>query len=263
MNRQEFIEKNQKCSRGELLEIASNLRKKAESRIPKETEAQFRSLDKETAVEEKFVTTVFGNTHVFLVKSSVSGKDLRPTVLNVHGGGWSLPHGERDIYFSRRLAAHLNCLVADVDYVLAPEYPYPAALEEIEALLDVLPGELPKWGGDPDKVIFCGQSSGGNLLGGVSQRKKYTEKLHVMSQILAYLPADNYSDHFRGGELDERAMGTEYYGFFYNQNFEERKNPDVSLVYAPEEMLACVPPTDILVCGWIRSARKASGMPTA
>lgn len=96
-------------------------------------------------------------------------------------------------------------------------------------------------------MIFCGQSAGGNLLGAVSQRRKTT--LRPLAQILCYLPADNYHDHFDGGELDERGMSTEYYGFFYNHSMEERLNHDVSLALSDVSELRGLPATDILTAG--------------
>ena len=81
------------------------------------------------------------------------------------------------------------------------------------------------------------------------QRKHYPDTLGILAQILCYLPADNYNDHFGGDELDERGKATEYYGFFYNRCFEDRKNSDVSLVFASDEDLAGLPPTDIITAG--------------
>lgn len=246
MDRKEFIENAKTLNDDQLQEIAEASRKRAEGRIPEETQQIFRSLDGRTECRDINVETSFGNTHLFLVrKRNVVGN--LPVVINVHGGGWCLSHGERDIYFSRRMALKLNCLVIDVDYVLAPEYPYPAAIEQLEALMNSLPANLPAWGGDVKRIALCGQSSGGNLLAALLVRNRINVK--VQGALLCYLPADNYNDHFHGEQLDERGMSTEYYGFFYNRNFEERKNPDVSLVYASSEQLSSFPSTEIITAG--------------
>ena len=248
MNRQEFIASCADLTEEDLLSIAQESRAKASSRIPPEVAQIFRSLDDVTEAAELYYPTAFGKTHLFMVREREARKKL-PVVINVHGGGWSLDHTERDIYFSRRLACRLHCLVVDVDYVLAPEHPYPAALEELEALLDRLPELLAEWNGDEDRIVLCGQSAGGNLVGAVLQRRRWSAKLGIRGQVLCYLPADNYNDHFHGGELDERGKSTEYYGFFYNRVFAERKNSDVSLVYATEDELRALPPTDIVTAG--------------
>lgn len=252
MKREELLKYCETLSDEELHRLAAEDRARGIP-IPPEVLELFRSLDDVTDVQELWIKTAKSpdsrGTHVFVAapKEKLSGK--APVVINVHGGGWCKPHGERDIYFCRRLAAKTGCVAVDVDYVLAPEYPYPAALEEIEGFLDELPGLLPDWGGDPENVVFCGQSAGGNLLGGVSHRKKYTKNLNVRAQILAYAPCDNYNSHFGDEDLDPRGMATEYYGFYYNRNMEERKNPDVSLVFATGKDLEGVPPTDIITAG--------------
>ncbi len=247
MNRKEFIESCRDLSEAELLEIAVRARTMAEKRVPEEMTALFRRLDDVTEVEEIQVETAWGSSHVYVVQEKEHSTDKRPVLVNVHGGGWTMPHTERDTYFCRRMAVRTGCLIFDADYVLAPEYPYPAALEELEALFDKLPELCKQYGGDPERVILCGQSAGGNLLGGVLWRGK--TKFQPLAQILCYLPADNYNDHFGGGELDERGMSTEYYGFFYNRVFEERANFDVSLALTPSEELRGLPPTDIVTAG--------------
>lgn len=249
MTRIEFIESCKDLTESQLHAIAAQQRERAGSRIPPEVKTLFRSLDDKTEVTELFFETYWGRTHVYVVREKAESSDKRPVLINVHGGGWSLDHTERDIYFSRRMAARTGCLVVDVDYVLAPEYPYPAALEEIEALLDRLSELCEPYGGDMEQVILCGQSAGGNLLGAVSQRGKVNARYRTLAQILCYLPADNYNDHFHGEDLDERGMSTEYYGFFYNRNFEERANHDVSLALSSVEELKNIPATDIVTAG--------------
>ena len=251
MKREEFLKYCETLTNEDLHRLAQADRDAFGSRIPPEVHAMFSSLDSETAMEEFYLKTAFDGgegwkgTHFYVVKP-LEARGLLPVVINVHGGGWCKPETPRDRYFSRRLAKRLGVLVVNVDYVLAPEYPYPAALEEIEALLNELPRLLPEWGGDAKKVIFCGQSSGANLLAGVSQRKRYTKDVTVLEQILCYPPCDNYSSHFGDAELGERDKMTEYYGFYYNRTMEERKNSDVSLTFASEADTMGLPPTHIL-----------------
>lgn len=248
MNRKEFIEECSKLSNEELFDIVKNLRKKSESRIQNDTKIMFHALDDQTTADEIFYDTAFGKTHLYAVKKRDVGQNI-PVIINVHGGGWSLEHTERDIYFSRRLAYRLDALVFDVDYVLAPEYPYPAALEEMEALFNKLPELIALYGGDSSRVVLCGQSAGGNIVGAVMERSKFKPIDGIKAQILCYLPTDNYNDHFGEAELDDRGKSTEYYGFFYNRNFEDRKNFDVSLVYSDTEKLKGLIPTDIITAG--------------
>jgi len=249
MTREEYIEQCKLLTDVELSALAQALRERSNSRIPPEAQVKFRLLDGVTQVEETWVDTAWGKTHIFLVSKREEASGKRPILVNVHGGGWCLEHTERDIYFSRRMASRTGCLVVDVDYVLAPEYPYPAAIEELEALFDALPMLAEHWNGDSEKIILCGQSAGGNLLAAVAQRGRYTSQVKPLRQILCYMPADNYNDHFCGGELDGRGMDTELYGFFYNRSFDERKNLDVSMALSSSEDVKDLPPTDIITAG--------------
>ena len=125
MDRMEFIEMCSKLSRSELSEIALNVRKDVWKRVPEDVKPLFRTLDDKTVVEEHYFTTSFGKTHVYVVRDSNDKGEKRPVMVNAHGGGWTLEHSERDLYFCRRMAHLTGCVVFDIDYVLAPEHPYP------------------------------------------------------------------------------------------------------------------------------------------
>lgn len=251
MNRDEYINIAKDLSREELCERAAVMREKASKRVPAEMQKYFRRLDNVTSVEELYQETGYrgGKTHLYLVRPTGTMLETLPVMINVHGGGWTMPHSERDIYFSRRMAYRLHILVIDVDYVLAPEHPYPSALEEMGALFTKLPDLLKVWHGDVNRIVLCGQSAGGNIIGAVMERRKFPAIPGIRAQILCYPPTDNFNDRLEGGELDERGLDTELYGFFYNEKFEDRKNFDVSLVYSMAENLEGLPPTDIVTGG--------------
>ncbi|MDO4460102.1 MAG: alpha/beta hydrolase fold domain-containing protein [Clostridia bacterium] len=253
MIRKEFIDFCVEQPKEYFLDKIVQMRIESENRIPPEVQLEFRKLDNDTTVEEYFLETPWATkygikSHVYVVKKC-TGNSLSPVLINIHGGGWSLPHTERDTYFCRRIANRSGYLIIDIDYVLAPEYPYPAAIEEIEAVLNILPDWLPTLGGDVNNITLCGQSAGGNLLAAVMQRKQYSKSLNIQRQILCYLPTDNYTDKYHGEELNQRALSTEHYGFFYNPVFEDRKKPDVSLVYATADDLREIPKSDFILAG--------------
>lgn len=249
LKREEFIKECSKLSQEQLHKIALESRERASRRIPAAVQKQFRSLDDVTTVQELLQETEWGKTHLYLVRRVDAASERLPVVVNIHGGGWCLDHTERDIYMSRRFANRLHALVVDIDYVLAPEYPYPAAIKQIEALFHEFPTLLPAWGGDPDNIVVCGQSAGGNLAAAVLERGNIPAGFGIRAQILCYLPADNYTSHFGDQDLDDRGKATEYYGFFYNRNFEERKNHDVSLVFSTPEELKRLPATEVITAG--------------
>jgi len=93
------------------------------------------------------------------------GQSPRPrgVVLYCHGGGFVL--GDLDAYDSvcRRFCLDSGCAVVSVDYRLAPEQPFPAAVEDCQAALAWVAAHAVELGGDPQRIAVCGDSAGGNL----------------------------------------------------------------------------------------------------
>lgn len=83
-----------------------------------------------------------------------------PGVLYIHGGGFCVGSMEIEHAGAVQLAAGLGVVVANVDYRLAPEHPYPAGLDDCYAALEYL---VALDGVDPERIAVHGQSAGGGL----------------------------------------------------------------------------------------------------
>lgn len=83
-----------------------------------------------------------------------------PTVLYLHGGGWSVGDLDFTDPHIRRVAAGTGALVASVDYRLAPDYPYPAGMDDCWAALSWLADAAAGFGADPARLGLCGDSAG-------------------------------------------------------------------------------------------------------
>ena len=70
------------------------------------------------------------HVHIYELKLSKSHQIKCPLLINFHGGGFIKGRLDRDRRYCSYLLEHFDCIIWDVDYCLAPENPYPAALNE-------------------------------------------------------------------------------------------------------------------------------------
>src|SRR5262249_1590030 len=86
-----------------------------------------------------------------------------PIVLYLHGGGYAKGGIEESDVFCRNLAQVTRCTVLSIDYRLAPEHPFPAALDDTVAATIWAGTHAAELGGAPGPIVVCGESAGGNL----------------------------------------------------------------------------------------------------
>ncbi|MFJ9041161.1 alpha/beta hydrolase [Streptomyces sp. NPDC102406] len=101
--------------------------------------------------------TTLGNRPALLVESGDGPRD--GTILYFHGGGWVYGSPESVLSVTGHLVAKTGFVAYSVDYRLAPEHPFPAAIEDtVSAYRALLDG-----GQDPSAIAFAGDSAGGGL----------------------------------------------------------------------------------------------------
>ena len=88
---------------------------------------------------------------------------VRPGLLYLHGGGWVTGCAEGYDALCARLALDADCVVLSLDYRLAPEHPWPAAIDDAEQAFVAIRSAAETWGVDPDRLAVGGDSAGGNL----------------------------------------------------------------------------------------------------
>lgn len=91
-----------------------------------------------------------------------------PVLLYCFGGGWTLGNLETCDEVCRRLCAGAGCLVLSVGYRLAPEHPFPAAVQDCHAAAVWAFSHVDSHGGDPARIGVAGDSAGGNLAAAVT-----------------------------------------------------------------------------------------------
>ena len=83
-----------------------------------------------------------------------------PTILFFHGGGWVMGDLDTHDNVCRRLCADTSAVVVAIDYRLAPEAPFPAAVQDAVAAATDVSGNLAAFGGSPVWAV-AGDSAGG------------------------------------------------------------------------------------------------------
>ena len=114
----------------------------------------------------------------------------RPAVLYIHGGGMVLGSPHTEAVGSGRMARELDAVVVSPDYRLAPEHPFPAALDDCMAALRWMRDNADELGIDPDRIAVTGSSAGGGLSAAVAQRA-HDEGIALRAQALVYPMIDD------------------------------------------------------------------------
>lgn len=139
---------------------------------------------------------------------SPKGRGPFRTLLFFHGGGWVTGSIENYTGVCVDLAKATNCVVACVDYRLAPEYRFPAGPEDCYAAArEFFTGRIP--GICPENITIIGDSAGGTLAAAVSLMARDRGEFHPKRQILLY-PA-MFNDHSETSPfLSVKENGTGY-----------------------------------------------------
>ena len=117
-----------------------------------------------------------------------------PVHINVHGGGFVRPHVERDEIYSAKVADAIGGIVVDMDYKLAPEYPFPTAFHEAYEVCRWTFSKLKEWDADEKRVSMGGHSAGANLTAAVALKANQTKEFALCLQVLDYGAFDMATD---------------------------------------------------------------------
>lgn len=161
-------------------------------------------------------------------------QSLRPAIIAVHGGGWQ--GGEKGgIGWMAEMLARRGYVVAAVDYRLAPQWTYPAHLDDVQRAVRWLRKHAQKFRIDPQRIGAIGDSAGGHLSALLGTRetrddsdpnlKDFSSKVQCVVDI--YGPADlalpRYLNQIK--TPDERELLRDVLMAFVGKSYDE--DPDI------------------------------------
>ncbi|KAG1804004.1 Alpha/Beta hydrolase protein [Suillus variegatus] len=116
-----------------------------------------------------------------------------PVLLYIHGGGWTLGSIDTLNSFISRQCKDNNCVSVALDYRLAPENPYPAAVEDtVDALKFIYYNGKAEFNANVNKIAIGGSSSGGNLAAiACLKAQELTPPIPIIFQLLIVPVTDN------------------------------------------------------------------------
>jgi acetyl esterase len=190
---------------------------------------------------------------LYTPRSRVHGGTAAPLLFFIHGGG--MIYGDLDAYDAvcRFLAERADCLVLSVDYRLAPEHPYPAAVHDCWASYQWVAEHAAELGADPDRLAVGGDSAGGYLSALVAV-KAAQAGVPLRHQLLVYPVTD-----MSGGTGESRARFAE--GFYLTSGFigladrsylapeVDRRDPEVSVLFT-EKVPEGLAPASVVTAGF-------------
>jgi acetyl esterase len=177
------------------------------------------------------------------------GRPPFPILVYFHGGGWVICNLDTHDSVCRSLANGASCIVVSVDYRLAPEHKFPAAVDDAYAATQWVADSANLINGDSARIAVGGDSAGGNLAAVVSLMAREKGGPSLMYQVLIYpvtnissFDTNSYREHGEGYILTKDSM--EYYRRHYIGHEEESQNPYASPLLAQE--LSGLPPALVI-----------------
>lgn len=114
-----------------------------------------------------------------------------PVVFHIHGGGFLFGTAELGDARNRAWAKALGAVLVSIDYRLAPEHPYPAALDDCYAVLRWLHADGSGLGIDADRIAIRGESAGGGLTAALCLLARDRGGPKIAFQLLIYPMLDD------------------------------------------------------------------------
>ena len=201
---------------------------------------------KKTPMVSVYETSVRGVTvRVYVPQApALADAPAAPAFIFFHGGGWVLGDLETTDTTVRDIAAESGIICISVHYRRAPEYPFPAPLDDCRAVVNgVLQGEL-GIGIDPTRVAVGGDSAGGNITAVIAQelRDKLAHQVLIYPVMdLSTFDTQSHSDFSDGYYLTRRRLN-----YFYDSYAGTADRTDIRMSPGRNGDLVGLPPATVI-----------------
>ena len=191
------------------------------------------------------------NIRIYQPREAKPGERF-PVLAWFHGGGFVIGDLDTHDHACRALATQADCLVVAVDYRLAPEFKFPAAVDDSMATLRWLALHALEIGGDPARLAVGGDSAGGNLAAVCAILARNEGHPKLAHQLLIYpctAPEPETPSHrkFAEGHLLTRNAITWFYKLYVRS---PKEFYDFRFAPLVAEDLSGLPPAWVLVAGY-------------
>lgn len=163
--------------------------------------------------------------------------DALPLVLFFHGGGFVTGSVGTTDSICRAIAQEVAAVVLNVEYRLAPEHPFPAAIDDAHTALRWAFENAEALGVDPERIAVMGESAGANISAVLAHMARDEGGPRLRHQVLVYPGPDasrsapSMEENAQGAFLTRESI--EYFDRCYAPRPEDRSDPRVSPILYP------------------------------
>jgi len=175
-----------------------------------------------------------------------------PVIAFYHGGGFVIGNLKSHDKVCRRLCKMNQAFVVAVDYRLAPEHKFPAAVEDCYDATKWVSENISKYGGNPEKLVVLGDSAGGNLAAVMAIQARDLGTPKIAAQVLVYPMTNAKMEHpsitsnGKGYLLTKDLMT--WFTNHYIKEVADKENPLMSPLFTKD--LSNLPPALVQTAGF-------------
>ncbi|WP_234787508.1 alpha/beta hydrolase [Mycolicibacter sinensis] len=156
-----------------------------------------------------------------------------PVLVYFHGGGFVLCDLDSHDSCCRRLANGAGAVVVSVDYRLAPESPFPAAVDDAWAATEWVAEHADELGADPARLVIAGDSAGGNLAAVISMLARDRGGPAIAFQLLIYPVVDQRRKSSTPSKQTENGVLTASHMQWFTEQYLGREGDRANVLASP------------------------------